>query len=235
METCAGMMPQAAESVMHIIKPKKTLAQETYEVLLNAICSGELAPGERLMQDEIASRLNVSRQPVNSAISILKTNRLVEDTGRRGVIVAPIDHGLLASIFEYRLAIEPCVVRLAAARHGTAARAEAEAALQTGRDALASGELSQLVDTDLQFHEMLYRWSGNEIIIASMQVNWHHIRRGMTEILRSPGLPEKSWQDHERIVSSIFAEDIAAAESIMTDHVEAASRIIVIDQRGFRS
>lgn len=217
---------------MHVIKPKKTLAEETYEILLAAICSGELEPGERLMQDEIASRLNVSRQPVNSAISILKTNRLVEDTGRRGVIVAPVDFGLLAHIFEYRLALEPQVVRLAAARHDPDARAEAEDALEAGRKSIASGGIGQLVEADLRFHEMLYRWTGNEIIVASMRVNWHHIRRGMAEILRHPNLPEKSWQDHERIVTALLGGDVGTAEAVMTRHVEEAARIIAGDQGG---
>ena len=71
---------------MDTIGPKKSLVDQTYEILLDAICTGELVPGERLTQDQIAARLNVSRQPVNSAISILKANHFVEDTGRRGVV-----------------------------------------------------------------------------------------------------------------------------------------------------
>ena len=71
---------------MEALKPKKTLVEEAYDTLVNAICSGEIRPGERLNQDEIAEQLGVSRQPVNSAISILKSNGLVEDTGRRSVV-----------------------------------------------------------------------------------------------------------------------------------------------------
>ena len=78
---------------MEAVKPKKTLVEETYDILVDAICTGEFRPGERLNQDEIAAKLNVSRQPVNSAISILKANGLVEDTGRRSVVVTRFDHG----------------------------------------------------------------------------------------------------------------------------------------------
>ncbi|MFC6636615.1 GntR family transcriptional regulator [Sulfitobacter sediminilitoris] len=69
---------------MDAIKPPKTLSEQTHDILLNAICSGEFEPGQRLNQDEIAARLQVSRQPVNSAISVLKASGFVEDTGRRG-------------------------------------------------------------------------------------------------------------------------------------------------------
>ena len=68
----------------------KSLTEQTYDILLNAICAGEFDSGERLNQDDIAGRLKVSRQPVNSAISILKANGFVEGTGKRGVVVAQI-------------------------------------------------------------------------------------------------------------------------------------------------
>ena len=115
---------------MKSIKPKKTLVDETYEILVDAICLRELEPGERLNQDEIAARLNISRQPVNSAIAILKADNLVEDTGRRGVIVAPIDPDMSSSIYEYRMVIEPMAVELAARHLPETARSEADAILK---------------------------------------------------------------------------------------------------------
>lgn len=211
---------------MDCIKPKKTLAEETYEVLLDAICNGEFAPGERLMQDEIAARLNVSRQPVNSAISILKTNRLVEDTGRRGVIVAPIDYRMLASIFEYRSVIEPFALRLAAERIRGLGRKEIEQVLAHGRRTLDSGEPSALVEADMRYHDLLYRFSGNEIIVSSMRLNWHHIRRGMAEILRTPNLPADSWNDHARIIELIWEGDLHSAQVVMANHIQRGFSII---------
>ena len=190
---------------MHSIKPQKTLVEQTYEILLNAICSGELAPGERLTQDEIATRLNVSRQPVNSAISILRANNFVQDTGRRGVVVAPIDPGQFQSIYEYRSVIEPFAVRLAAARLADDARSEAEAILREGQAALAARDAIRLLQADVDFHEMIYRWSGNHVIENSMRLNWQHMRRSMAEVLRNPEVAKSSWDDH-RIAGHYFAD-----------------------------
>lgn len=211
---------------MQTIKPKKTLTEETYEVLLDAICSGELPPGERITQDEIAARLNVSRQPVNSALSLLKSNRLVEDTGRRGVVVAPIDPGLFGAIYEYRRAVEPYAVRLAAERRGCAARLEADEVMTAGHAALASGKTTELVVADMRFHEMLYRWSGNAVIASSMRLNWHHIRRTMTAILQVPGTPEASWDDHAQIVDAFFRGEVDMAADAMTCHITKAEEKI---------
>ena len=98
---------------MEAILPAKSLVDRTYEALLDAICTGEFRPGDRVGQDEVAERLNVSRQPVNSAIAMLKAQRFVIETGRRGVVVAPVDQSLFESIYEFRSAVEPLAVELA--------------------------------------------------------------------------------------------------------------------------
>jgi len=102
------------EVSMKSLTQSKTLVERTYEVLLEAICTGDLSPGERLNQDEIAARLNVSRQPVNSAIAILKTNGFAKDTGRRSAVVTALSSSQFTDIFEFRAVIEPFAVTRAA-------------------------------------------------------------------------------------------------------------------------
>ena len=101
---------------MEALAPNKTLVEKAYEALLEAICCGDVRPGDRLNQDELASKLNVSRQPINSAIAMLKAQRFVQDTGKRGVVVAPIDQNLFDSIYEFRTVVEPLAVQLACQR-----------------------------------------------------------------------------------------------------------------------
>lgn len=204
---------------MQSIKPKKSLVEQTYEILLDAICAGELPPGERLNQDEIAARLNVSRQPVNSAISILRANSFVEDNGRRGVVVSAIDPQLCRSIYEYRSVVEPFAVTLAAGRLPQGARAEAQDILAAGARAIADRHVRDLVQADIAFHEMIYRWSGNHVIEHSMRLNWHHTRRYMSEFLRDPGAAATSWRDHQAIVDHLLAGEAAAAEAVMRGHI----------------
>lgn len=207
---------------MHSIKHQKTLVEQTYEILLDAICSGELSPGERLTQDEIAARLNVSRQPVNSAISILKANSFVEDTGRRGVVVSALDPDQFQSIYEFRSVIEPLAVQLAGQRLADDARAEADAILRKGQMALDGRNSKQLLQADVDFHEMIYHWSGNHVIESSMRVNWQHMRRSMAEVLRDPDTATSSWEDHRRIIKSLLAGEIEQASSVMKDHIVRA-------------
>jgi DNA-binding GntR family transcriptional regulator len=207
---------------MEAIKPKKSLVEETYEILVDAICTREILPGERLNQDEIAAKLNVSRQPVNSAIAILKADRLVEDNGRRGVVVSALDPGQFRSIYEYRLTIEPFAVRLAGERLPDGADGEAAEILRRGREAVSSGDILRLLQVDKDFHEMIYRWSGNQIVEASMRVTWTHIRRAMAEVLREPSRTGATWDEHERILAGLLDGDVDKAEAAMRDHISTA-------------
>lgn len=227
----AKLCPAGTGLGMDTIKPKRSLTEETYEILVDAICNGELTPGERLTQEEIAARLNVSRQPVNSAFSILKTHGLVVDTGRRGVTVAALDPALFGAIFEYRCVIEPFAARLACERTGQKAREEADEILQDGETAVVTGNIRALVNADMRFHQAIYRWSGNEVIQTSMQVNWHHIRRTMTDVLRHPRSQRDSWTDHGIVADAICAGDGGRASEAMENHISKAYQTLSADLR----
>ncbi len=207
---------------MEAIKPKKSLVEETYEILVDAICTREFLPGERLNQDDIAARLNVSRQPVNSAIAILKSDRLVEDTGRRGVVVSALDPGLYHSIYEYRLTVEPFAVRLAGQRMPANAADEAAAVLRLGQEAVASGDMRALLEADKNFHEMIYGWTRNHVIQSSMHTNWIHIRRAMAEVLGDPARARATWDEHDAIIAALVSGDTECAAENMRRHIETA-------------
>lgn len=212
---------------MEALKPKKTLVEETYDTLVDAICSGEIRPGERLNQDEIADQLGVSRQPVNSAISILKSNGLVEDTGRRSVVVSRFDPDLFRSIFEYRKVIEPFAIRLAGERLGPNHRRQADRILRVGDKARQHGQLIELLHADMLFHQMIYEWSGNLVVQMSMRTNWHHIRRSMAEVLRKPSIAMPVWEEHSDIIEILLSGQPDLAAQIMEDHIDQAYLSIV--------
>ncbi len=214
---------------MDSVKPKRSLVEETYDILIDAICSGELPPGERLNQDVIAAQLNVSRQPVNSAISILRANGLVEDTGRRSVVVSSFDPQLFQSIFEYRKVVEPFAVELAARELQKTDRRHADRVLKVGEKAFQSGKLTDLVHADMQFHEMIYGWSRNQVIQTSMKTNWHHIRRSMAVVLRSPETVSQVWSEHAKIVEQLFDGNSDQARQTMARHIGGAYEAISAD------
>jgi DNA-binding GntR family transcriptional regulator len=207
---------------MQTIEHPKSLTEQTHDILLNAICSGEFEPGERLNQDEIAARLNVSRQPVNSAISLLKANGFVEDTGRRGVVVSRISPEQFLSIYEFRSAVEPFAIRLAHERKPADADEVAKAMLARGWEAVRSNDPHRQIAVDFEFHEMIYAWAGNDTIQTVMRTNWHHIRRSMAVVVRGVVSAETSWTEHSRVIEALLQGDVTRAEDEMKAHIERA-------------
>ena len=90
---------------MEILRPQPTIVEQAYRAILDAICDGRLEPGERLTQESVARKLAVSRLPVGQALMLLKEQKFVCDTGRRGLMVAPLDRDFLRWIYELRLGI----------------------------------------------------------------------------------------------------------------------------------
>lgn len=207
---------------MEKLVPAKSLVERTYDTLLDAICAGEFRAGERIGQDEVAARLNVSRQPVNSAIALLKAQRFVIETGRRGVVVAPIDQRLFQSIYQVRSVLEPLAVELATPRLDARMIAKGRSLVQEGTRLMQRGDAMGVLRADIDFHTMLYELSGNDVIVDTMKLNWHHLRRAMGEVLRSPGMSLQVWKEHRRIFDAMAAGDGREAANLMREHIVGA-------------
>lgn len=211
---------------MDILTQAPKLIEQTYASILNAICDGRLQPGERLNQDELAARMNVSRQPVGQALSILKTQGFVREAGRRGLIVAPLEREFFRAIYELREAIDPMAARLAAERATAADLAEGRELLGVGRAAVEGDSVDALIAADARFHMWLYRVAGNPLIVETMRLYWNHLRRAMSEVLRPAGSRRQVWDEHEAMLESVASHDAAAAADRAVRHVhDAALRV----------
>lgn len=208
--------------MLETLSNPRRLVDQAYNVILDAICDGTLKPGERLTQADIAERLNVSRQPINNALLILKAQGFVRDVGRRGVAVAPLDPQHFEAIYQFRSAVEPLAVRLAAPHMTAEAAARGRALIERGNEVLKTNDGRALVQADIDFHSFIYNLSGNSLIIESMRLNWHHLRRTMGEVLRYPDLSRKVWQEHAAILAALEQGEAERAAALMHEHVQSA-------------
>src|ERR1041385_808974 len=145
------------------LRPGPTLIERAYEAILEAIRDGRLAPGVRLNQDELAARLQISRQPVGQALTILKSQGFVRDNGRRGLIVAPLEKDFLRSIYQLREALDALAARLAAERCSPNDAIEGKRLVEAGRKAEAAGIVEALIDADMALHMWIYTVAGNPL------------------------------------------------------------------------
>lgn len=199
-----------------------SLTDRVYTAILDAICDGELASGQRVTQDELALRLDVSRQPVIQALLLLKLQGFVRDSGRRGIVVAPLEPDSIAHLYEVRSALDGAAARGAALRGRTEARMWGAQLIAEGRAAVASGSLKRLIETDMRFHQFLYRLSGNPVIGETAAPHWHHIRRVMGSYLLRYRARDSIWDEHQTILDALIKGDARAAETAARHHADQA-------------
>ena len=208
------------------------LVDQVYGSLMAAISRGDLAPGHRLTQEELAEKLAVSRQPVLQALRLLKKDGFVVDApaksgaagGARGLMVAPLDGAMIAQLYQVRSVLDGLAARLAAE-----ARAIVPADLMhRGRAAAAGDDVGGLIDADAEFHDYIYAASGNPLIAESAGRHWQHIRRAMGAVLQSTGARGAIWNEHEAIAVAIAAGDAVRAERLAREHCEAAGANLAV-------
>jgi DNA-binding GntR family transcriptional regulator len=200
------------------IEAAPDLVEKVWHALLDAICDGSLAPGERIMQEDIAAQLAVSRQPVLQALRLLKKDGFVLDAPGRGVVVAPLDVVRLGQIYQVRSALDALAARLAAQNRF---RLPAEL-ISNGRQALKSGQIKAMLQADARFHGAIYEASGNPLIAQSAQLHWAHIRRAMGAVLQLAHMRASIWDEHEAIARAIAAGQADQAEDLMRRHGQEA-------------
>ena len=208
--------------VAQLVKLESTpdLVDQVYRSLLDAISDGSMAPGSRIMQEDIAAQLAVSRQPVLQALRLLKKDGFVLDAPGRGVRVAPLDVAWLMQVYQVRSALDGLAARLAAR-----ARCRLDPKLiDQGRAAARGSKVSAMMAADAQFHAAIYAASRNPLIAQSAQLHWQHIRRAMGAVLQVSTMRESIWDEHETIAIAIQDGDEVIAETLIRQHGEDASR-----------
>src|SRR4051794_1835119 len=210
-------------STMASVQPAPTIVEQVYRTILDAICDGRLAPGERLTQESVAQKLSVSRQPVGQALLLLKQQKFVSEAGRRGLMVAPLDRDFMRSIYELRLGIEPLAAALAA-RHASADDiARGQRMIIAGKEAVGHNSIAELIAADMEFHMYLYELSRNRLFVELMQELWNHLRRAMREGLQHREYRKAIWVEHGDILRAISLRDAAAAAALVRAHLSQAA------------
>jgi DNA-binding GntR family transcriptional regulator len=212
---------------MQPLASQPALIDRVYAQLVAAIADGTLVPGQRIRQEELGRALGISRQPISHALQLLKQQKLVEETGRRGLIVSEIDPVSVRGLYQVRSALDALAVRLAAerlAQGGIAAhrRKTAERALTAGLALPPDAPVLAFIEADVAFHTALYRLSGNRAIEDTVAAQWPHLKRAMRAVLDDPEQHPLVWAEHSEILRLILAGDAGGAERAARFHTDRA-------------
>jgi DNA-binding GntR family transcriptional regulator len=186
-----------------------------------AIIGGAYAQGERLVEEEVAARFDVSRNPIREALRTLSTEGFVVIEPRRGARVATMDRARAGELFELRAPLEGLVAGLAAQRRSPAQLARLGEILAAGRLAVAEGRLHDLPLLNTAFHEALAEAARNELLRSTLGrlsdiIRWLYAAR----ISRRS---TKSWDEHAAIVDAVADGDVPRAQRCGEQHIAAAA------------
>jgi DNA-binding GntR family transcriptional regulator len=217
---------------MKALSIQPNLVEQVHDALVSEIASGKLAAGERIIQEQLAQMLGVSRQPVQQALVLLRQQGLLREAPGRGLIVAPLDPDHVQHTYDLRAAIEGLAARLAAQTNAARAARQGPVLVEAGRKAVASGSLPRMIAADMRFHEFIYALSGNPLVAASMATLWNTTQRAMGEVLKRDEAPRDIWDQHAQILDAICSGDAERSESLARQHITQAAHYMVARLRG---
>ena len=208
------------------------LVEQVYAAIFSEISEGKLPPGSRIIQEQIAQLLGVSRQPVQQALLLLRNQGVLQDAPGRGLIVAPMDLDYVRNMYDIRAVIEGLACAKAAERNAELARKTGPALIENGRKAVSSGSVARMISADLKFHEFIYRLSENPLIAPAMEANWVQTQRVMGEVLMRDERPRNIWDQHAEILDAIMAGNSVKAEKLARSHITNAAEFMIARLRG---
>ena len=203
------------------------LREVVCESLREAIRSGILKPGERIMEIQLAEELGVSRTPVREAIRKLELEGYVVMMPRRGTYVASMSIRDINEIFEIRTALESLSNGLAADHITDDELEHLQRLLVIIGGYIKEGNIEKIVETDIEFHDLMYHAARNERLVGIISNLRDQLTRFRTLSMSYPGRLEETLEEHRMIVEAIASGDRKAASRAAERHMENSEKTLL--------
>ena len=216
------------------------LRDVVFNTLRQAILKGELAPGERLMEIQLANKLGVSRTPVREAIRklelaeklgvsrtpIREAIRKLELEGlvlmipRKGAEVAKISEKSLRDVLEVRRSLEELAIELACQRMTDEEIEQLGERQNDFKNAINKGNAMNIAETDEAFHDVIYLGTGNDKLVQILNNLREQMHRYRLEYIKDEDKRQILIVEHEHILAAIKARNIAEAKNAAREHID---------------
>jgi DNA-binding GntR family transcriptional regulator len=193
-----------------------------YEVLRDRIVDGELAADTKLVQEQLAERLGVSRTPVRDALTRLASEGLVTLVPGSGYLVNDLTEQDVTDVHQVRESLELLGVRLACGRHSTAELARLRALVEemAAEDDATS---SRHFELNRQFHSALIEPCGNPLLLQMVNSLWDHpVNRRITRsYVHEPAHVSQMVAEHRQIIEAAAEKDVDRLVALVAEHIRA--------------
>lgn len=196
----------------------RSLRETVVDALRQLIIDGDLAAGERLVEERLAERLGVSRNPIREAIRTLESMGLITVIPRRGAYVADLDLKDIRLMQEVRVTLDRWIVQAAAIRHDDNDIVAMDKCLQLGRDASEAGDLIVAAEQHRAFHLAIEAATKNPYATVAMNPLRQRAELVFAMLVHHRG--PVGWDDHQAIRDAIVRRDVERASTLTNQHVD---------------
>lgn len=210
-------------------RPAVTAADRVLQELLRAIVAGEIAPGSKISEPELAKRFDLSRAPLREALARLERCHLLERTPNAGARVVKLSTENLLSLYQLREELEGLACRLAASQMSDAEIREMQNLLDQhlSSQRVREGESYYQEAGDLDFHYRIILGSKNPYLINILTDELYHLMRMYRVQLGMNGpRVSRAFDEHKAIINAIANRDGELADLLMRRHIAASRRNI---------
>ena len=208
-------------------KEQLVFANILFNTLRQAILTGELKPGERLMEIHLADKLGVSRTPIREAIRKLELEGLVTMIPRRGAEVAQITEKSMNDVLEVRRALDAFCVELACDRiteEGLTALRDACGQFET---AVKTKDTKKIAHADVALHDIIVQATGNQRLIQLVHNLSEQMYRYRFEYIKDTSQHEMLVEEHRIIYESLVNKDKETASEAAKTHIDTQKKAII--------
>ena len=203
------------------------LRDVVFNTLRQGILTGELKPGERLMEIHLANKLGVSRTPIREAIRKLELEGLVTMIPRRGAEVAQITEKSLRDVLEVRRALDALSVELACDRIDDEELAALGKACESFEKAVSTGDPKKIAQADVEFHNIIVKAAGNTRLVQLINNLSEQMYRYRFEYIKDVSTHEQLIAEHRILFDCIRNKDKATAANKAKLHIDNQENAIM--------
>jgi len=193
------------------------LTDQVYSMIHEAILNGDLPAGSRLRIRDLAAQVGTSVMPVREAIRRLEEAGLAEREPHKGAVVKSLTLEELVHVYDVRRLLEVEAARLGSQHISSDDCDSMEAEYGLMKEAIAEGRVVALLDHDEALLEILYKASGNPVLVQMIRTLWQQCRAykivGAQGSLAA-GLDDSLWRYQEDLIAAARSHDAVAAASV---------------------
>lgn len=210
-----------------IINEYMPLRELVFTTLRQAILKGEIQPGERLMEIQLAEKMGVSRTPIREAIRKLANEGLVTMIPRKGAVVAGISEKMLMDVLQVRMTLEKMAYECAFRCINDEQIEELKEAEKEFEEAVKSNDLVKIAEVDEKFHFIIYNAAQNDKlkeILANLRENMYRYRM---EYAKNKESRDQLIKEHNRMIETLIKRDSIEGLKIVEEHIRNQEKVIL--------